>query len=63
MTNEIMEGTSHKNYDGIKAQMERLALKKKDRFVIASFLILRFSLFCFTCRSMGRNPVNRENSI
>ena len=63
MTNEIMEGTSHKKYDRIKAQMERLALKKKDRFLIAALLILRFSLFCFTWRSMGRNLVNRENSI
>lgn len=25
MTDEIMEATSHKNYDKIKAQMERLA--------------------------------------
>lgn len=38
MTNEILKATSHENYDRIKAQMERLALKK-DRLVIAALLI------------------------
>lgn len=30
MIDEIMEATSHKNYDRIKAQKERLALKEVE---------------------------------